>query len=903
MQIIINHQVIRNCEVNQEQSKLKAAMGNQKIRICFVIIFSFFLFTNGLFILNAQDESITIRKENVSLGEILQEVRAQSGKNILYNNTKVDVYNNESINLANVSLAEALKECLKGKNLKYSLIDDVIIIEPSVNQESETKADKRLWQTIKGTVIDADTKISLTGATVIILNSNPLKGAIADADGRYRLDDIPIGRYDIEVRFIGYKPFIVREILVVSSKETVLDVGLTESVAGLENVVIRPNSNKDKPTNSMATLSAVQISMEQANRYAGGFDDPGRLVTSVAGAAFANVRSNGIVIRGNAPKGLLWMMEGIQIPNPNHFADIVTLGGGAVTALSSQTMANSDFYTGAFPAEYGNAFSGVFDINLRTGNTEKREHTFQAGLIGIDFASEGPFAKGHQSSYLFNYRYSTLGLLAPILPKEAGIIAYQDLSFKLCFPVKGFGVFSLWGIGALDKQIKDAVRDTMQWDDSNNRKTYEARFSLGAAGLSHKIVIDSNTYIHTTIAPTGNTFDWWQKRYDDNLVLIPKTIFNDNRWKYSLTSFLNHKFSARHINKTGFTVDWLNYNIDNKKADEYGEPLKIIVLQKGSTSLLQFYSQSKLSFGNNLLINAGLHTQYFTLNKHYSFEPRVGIRWKITGNQTLGFAYGLHSQLESIGIYLSEQNTAEGKILPNINLDFAKARHFVLGYDLHVSDNLFFKIESYYQKLFNIPVVPGSYKALINLDDISVFNDSLINSGSGMNIGIDLTLERYLNQGYYYLITASIFSSKYRGGDGILRNSRYNRNYVVNVLGGKEWFAGKTHNNIAGASIRFSYLGGDRYIPVNTYKSIEQKEIAEDISMAYTKRLPDAPILSFSFTYRINKSNHSGIWTLQIINALAHKEFQEYEFNEENGTIDEVKDLIIIPNLSYKIEF
>jgi hypothetical protein len=409
--------------------------------------------------------------------------------------------------------------------------------------------------------------------------------------------------------------------------------------------------------------------------------------------------------------------------------------------------------------------------------------------------------------------------------------------------------------------------------------------------------------MHTSFAPTGNTFNWSQKRYDDNLALLPKTKFNDNRWKHTLTSFINHKFSARHTNKTGFTVDWLNYNIENRQADEYGDPMENIIFQKGNTSLLQFYSQSKIGIGSNLLINTGLHAQYFSLNEHYSIEPRFGIRWKLKENQTLGFAYGLHSQLESIGIYLSEQNMPGGKILPNMNLDFAKAHHFVLGYDRQLSDNLIFKIEAYYQKLYDIPVVPGSYIALINLDNISVFNDSLVNTGSGYNTGIEMTLEKYLSQGYYYLVTASVFSSKYRGGDGITRSSRYNRNYVMNVLAGKEWFAGKSRNNIFGAGIRFSYLGGDRFIPVNFYQSVEQEDIVEDIERAYSKRLPDAPIMSFSLSYRINKPKHSGTWTLQVINALAHKEFQEFEFNSESKTIDEVNDLIVIPSISYKIEF
>ena len=115
-----------------------------------------------------------------------------------------------------------------------------------------------------------------------------------------------------------------------------------------------------------------------------------------------------------------------------------------VNLISSQLLSNSDFFTSAFPAEYGNALAGVFDIKLRTGNNENREYAFQAGLLGIDFAAEGPFIKGKEASFLFNYRYSTFGLMVDmsLLPTEQ-IPRYQDLSFKINLPTKKAGLFSL----------------------------------------------------------------------------------------------------------------------------------------------------------------------------------------------------------------------------------------------------------------------------------------------------------------------------------------------------------------------------------------------------------------------------------------------------------------------------
>lgn len=756
-------------------------------------------------------------------------------------------------------------------------------------------------QTLKGKVLDSESNMPLIGATVVILNTDPLKGTATNAEGNFRIDSVAVGRYNISVSYIGYQPYIAREIVVSSGREAVLHMELKESVEDLKEVTVKAYSDKDEPINSMATLSARQVNMEEANRYAGGFDDPARLVSSYAGVASA-VGNNGVVIRGNSPKGLLWRMEGVQIPNPNHFADYISLGGGAVTALSSQTMATSDFFTGAYPAEYGNALSGVFDINMRTGNIEKREHVFQAGLVGIDFASEGPFKKGERASYLFNYRYSTLGLLAPILPKEMGKLTYQDLSFKLNFPTKA-GTFSLWGIGAYDFQGNDAESDSAKWESSDDCKELKTKLTMAAIGLNYKKIVGNSTYVQTTLALTENSLDWSEKRYYNNMSLLPNRKVTDFQWKYTFTGFVNHKFGAKHTNRTGFIIDRMMYDIQIENSEESGDPLQTYVSERNGSNLLRFYSQSKFTPFNKLTINAGVHAQYFTMNGNFTIEPRIGARWNFLPRHTFSLAYGFHSQLEKMQLYLVEYNTASETILPNKNLDFNKAHHFIFAYEVQFNQNLHLKVEPYYQWLFDIPVVPDSYISTINLHEIWDFDDMLVNKGSGRNIGMDVTLERFLDKGYYYLFTASIFDSRYTGGDGIERNTRYNKKYVFNALGGKEWQTGKDNQNLFNANIRFTYMGGDRIIPLDVAATMEQQKIVEDVNQAYEQQLPDAPILSLSFSYRKNKPGHSSVWSFHLINALGYKDFQEYEFDVEAMQVKKKEDMLLIPNLSYKLEF
>jgi hypothetical protein len=875
--------------------RLKGIWISLMLKQGFIVCLLLVILSGQTTFVNAQTRKVTISMKNTEIVEVLKEIQIQTGLTYLLNHEEIQDNVKVTVQVENANVEEALDQCFRNLNLTYKIVDNVIIVTPKKKKEETDEGIKTQFvQSVKGNITDRESGEPLIGATIIIKGTDPVKGNSTDEKGNFKIGNVPIGRYNIEIRYVGYEPFLVREILVSSGKEVVLNIGLKESVAKLDEIKITPNTNKERPINSMATLSAQQVSVEEANRYAGGFDDPARLVASYAGVA-STVSNNGIVIRGNAPKGLLWRMEGIQIPNPNHFADYYSLGGGVVTALSSQTMSNSDFYTGAFPAEYGNALSGVFDIKMRTGNTEKREQTFQAGAIGIDYAAEGPFVKGKNSSYLFNYRYSTLGLISPALPKKIGRISYQDLSFKLNFPTEKMGVFSLWGIGAIDSRFRGYTRS----DTSENN----AKLLLGAIGLSHKIIFNDKISMNTTFAPTGNSAVWYENTFNENMVSHPFNKVSDYRWKYTFTSYVNYKFSPKHTNRTGFIVDRLNYNIDIQIARNAGEPVQTYVSSKKASSLFQFFSQSKVDLNDHLTMNLGIHSQYFALNNKYTVEPRLGIRWNFKPTQTLSFAYGLHSQLEDMNLYLVELNTSNGKIMPNKNLDFDKAHHFVLGYEIRLSDNVVFKVEPFYQKLYNIPVVPDSYTSTINMTHSYDFDDSLVNIGTGENIGLDLTLERFLNKGYYYMVTASFFNSTFKGGNGIEKNTRYNKNYVFNLLVGKEWFIGDNKNNVFGANIKMTYMGGDRITPVNIAETMAQQEIVEDVTRSFSKKTNDSPILSLAISYRKNKLNYSSIFSFSVINALAHEEFGDYNFNKTSQTIEESKDLFIVPNLSYKIEF
>ena len=760
---------------------------------------------------------------------------------------------------------------------------------------------QEMQQTVRGQVTDRGTHVPLPGATIVLDGSDPLIGTITDPDGYFRLEKVPVGRQKLTISYTGYETLRVNEILVTSSKEVNLAIELSEAVHQMDDVVIKAYTQKDRPVNPMATLSARSFSVEEASRYAGGFDDPARLASSFAGITTGAMQDNSIVIRGNAPKGVLWRLEGVAIPNPNHFAGAFSAGGGFVTIFSSQMMGNSDFFTGAFPAEYGNAMAGVFDMNFKAPNNEKRESWVQLGLLGVDVGSEGPIVKNKKSSYLFNYRYSTYGLIQTLMPEGSGLPTYQDLSIKFNFPTRKAGSFSLWGIGAIDKMVKFENADSAKWEMKYDAEWEETHMMPGAAGITHKYLLSSNSYLNTTIAATNYSGGHEVKRLDESMVLQDLQHIDMNEQRIILHSYLNHKFGSRHTNRSGLIYNQLFYNIKLDESPKPGNPMQEFVNSNGTSYLLQAYSQSKIILAPKLTANIGVHAEYFGLNGHYSIEPRAGIRWDVNTLHSLSLGFGKHSQLEDLKIYLAENN---GEPV-NKNLDFSHSLHFVLGYDWTISEFMRLKIEPYYQYLYNIPVIDDSSYSMINFHQQWFMNDTLVNKGTGTNIGIDITFERFLHNGIFWLATASVFDSKYVGGDGIERNSAYNKGFVINALFGKEFYFNKNPKKprILSLSGKLTYMGGERLTPILEDASIEAKDIIYDYTKAYEQKADPNMIANLTVQFRINKAKLSHVWALQVLNMFGTPTDHEDFYNYKENKIDVSTTSVIVPSIYYRIEF
>ncbi len=765
---------------------------------------------------------------------------------------------------------------------------------------------QEITQTLRGRVVDAYTELPLPGATIVIVGSEPLRGTTANLDGEFRFENLPLGRMDIQASMMGYKPNILQNLLLSSGRELVVNIRLEEKVYVLEDVEVRPEIRKDQAINEMAMVSARSFTIDETERYAGSLGDPSRMAANFAGVSSASDQRNDIIIRGNSPLGLLWRLEGVEIPNPNHFGSIGSTGG-PVSMINNNHLDNSDFYTAAFPAEYGNALAGVFDLRMRNGNNETHEFMGQVGFNGFELGAEGPFSARRRSSYLVNARYSTLEVLQAAgmsFGTGAAIPKYKDLSFKLNFPLER-GRLTVFGLGG-DNNIAmlDSQEDDAQYGFSGTDLYYSNR--MGVLGLTHVHYLSADARFTSTLALSGiqGTADI----YDLANGLEKQSIIEDlGEVKYSFSSKYSHRFNARNYLNTGIILDHFDVRYKGQEYRAASDEYLYYLNATGNMHLARIFSEWQHRFSNELSLSSGLHASYLFLNNTHSIEPRFGLKWEFTPGQSVNFGAGLHSQMQMRGLYFSQMLT---DTLPptyertNEHLDFSRSLHLVAGYDRLLGEGHRLKAEIYYQYLFNIPVAWRRPEFSL-ISQGGAFNywsfNNMENKGTGENKGIELTLEKFLHKGFYYLVTASVFDAGYRGYDGVWRNSAFNNNFVFNALTGYEWALGE--RSLLSVDIKMVYAGGNRYLEIDLERSMAEGGARYKWDQAYENRYPDYFRLNGRVTFRLNGRNINQEWAVDLQNMTNRQNIFTENWNKERQEVTTSYQMGFMPMMTYRIYF
>jgi len=745
-------------------------------------------------------------------------------------------------------------------------------------------------QIIKGTVADKESKIPLIGVTISVIDMESRPGNVTNENGEFSIGNIPVGKHTIQVSYLGYNSVTLSGVLVTSAKEVVLNIEMEESANKMDEVVI---SDKRDHINEMALVSTKTFDVQETERYAGSRADPARMASNFAGVVGADDSRNDIIIRGNSPQGVLWRLEDIDIPNPNHFA-VSGTSGGPVTILNNKTLANSDFFTGAFPSEYGNSTAGVFDLKMRNGNTDRYEFTGQLGFLGTELAAEGPISRKKKSSFLFTYRYSTLKLFEGLNIKIGtnSVPNYQDAAMKLNFPMGKKANLSFFGIGGMSKIDLIVSNLTEQPEELYGESDRDQYFSTntGVLGTSFSYIINSTTYTKITIAQTATDV----KSQHDKVFRGPN--FEVDSLKYILgyrfaTSstvahwYINKKLSNRHTLKAGLINNYYKLNLIDSSR-QYPPSLQTWQHRlnfNGGTNLLQAYLQYKYRPSDALTFTAGLHGQYLTHSRSKALEPRVAMKYTPNETNVFSMGYGLHSQLQPLYQYFAVLPSNPVTSMHNYDIDFTRSHHAVAGYEHVFSRTLKLRSEVYYQYLFNVPIEQRAGSSFSGLNQGTSFSrlfpDTLVNAGTGYNYGLELTIEKSFAKNYYILLSGSVFDSKARGNDGVYRNTDYNTRYAANMLTGYELKLGKNSTLLTG--LKMTFAGGRLYSPPDVAASNAIGDLVVIDSLRNTLQFKDYFRADIKLGVRINAKKLTHEVAIDLVNILGTRNVLSQTYNHD----------------------
>jgi hypothetical protein len=804
----------------------------------------------------------------------------------------------------------------------------------TIAQDSSKKITKErdtvIVQDVIGSVFEKESYFVLPGATVVLRSGNDGKyrGTVTDAEGNFTFKNIPPGRYDLQVSFVGYTS-VYQSIEVNSARHLQIEIPLEESVLYLSTVEIKSFENLS-PVGGSA-IDQVQFKYHPGNRY-----EAIRKVAVLPGIQNADDSRNDIIIRGNSPQSVIWRIEGINISNPNHF-NIPGTSGGPISIINDKVLGTSSFYSGAFPAIYGNTTSGIFDLRYRNGDSIQWHGTLQFGFLGAEAVIEGPLSKRNKSTILLSVRRSILGAFRKfnIDIGTSSLPKYSDLAFKINLPLHDGSVFWLFGLGGTSNVDIRISRQDILTKNIYGEKDRDQFFSsrLGMVGFGYKRHIGAKGYLVNTTALLGDRVNSvhdfvYPADMRSSILAVqekpgssvyPRVLtyrFTDKKISGSL--FVTWKLRSRNHLSSGMTYDlqkfeFLDSAINLSAGSEMFGKWRIRWNTKQYSALLQPFAQWKYT-GKKTDLVAGIHGQYLSFTKSSSIEPRIALRYYVSDRSAFNAGFGMHSQTQQPYLHFYGQTTSSDNVpvAENAKLDFTRSLHTVAGYQRKFGrdTSLFtFKGEVYYQRIYDVPVeVRRSSFSLLNAgaDFKRLYPNTLVNDGTGRNYGIETMLEKSFSKNYMLLLSASWFESKYRGSDRVWRNSDFNSRFIVNVLTTREWHVRK--HNVLSLGFKFTATGGRWYGDVDTLASRQEMDVVYVEGTKNTKQFSPYHRFDLRVTYKINRKRVNHEISVDFINIFDNHSIHKLTFvpdrhKREDGQVRNEYQLGFIPFFYYRFDF
>jgi outer membrane receptor for ferrienterochelin and colicin len=718
--------------------------------------------------------------------------------------------------------------------------------------------------TIKGKVVDVATNEPIPSASVTLIEIG--KTVLTDINGNYIFQNINAGLYTVSASFIGYKKIIVYEIQVTNVKAAAVDIAMEEEITTLDSITITasPFNKKEESPNSMRTINSSEIF-----RNPGGNRDISKVIQSLPGVASSASFRNDIIIRGGAPNENRFFIDGIEVPNINHFA---TQGssGGPVGMINVNFIREVDFYTGAFPANRGNTLSSVMEMKLTEGNTEKLVTTFTLGSSDVGLTLDGPMGK--KSSFVFSARRSYLQFLFSAL-KLPFLPTYNDFQYKQSFIINDKNRITILGLGAIDDfELNQSAND----------------------GVTDSTVLERNKYILSNI-PVNNQWNYtagakWQHYQGNNnfLMVISRNHLNNSALKYidniEVDSLKIFDYQSQEIeNKLRIENTWrknnwkINYGVSYEFATYTNSTFKKVsildtVITVNFNSELSFgkyaaFGQaSKTLLNDKAIVSFGLRTDFADYsaemqNPLEQLSPRFSLSYSFSKKWGLNLNTGYYYQLPAYTVigYRNQNNELENR---NNKIKYIGCAHFVGGVEYNANEYLKITVESFYKTYSNYPFTLRDSISLANLGgDFGVIgNEPVSPISEGRSYGVEFFAQQKLAKNFYGLLSYTYVKSEFTDKNGNLVPSAWDNRHILNLTLGrrfkKNWEAG----------VKFRLLGGAPYTPINVQLSsikqvwdANQQGIA-DWTKLNTERLP----LSHGLDIRVDKKWNFKKWALNI---------------------------------------
>ena len=737
--------------------------------------------------------------------------------------------------------------------------------------------------TIKGLVIDSDTKTPLPGVSILILGTK--NGTNSDPDGNFTIKNVQVGDYVLRFNCIGYEPLAKTDIIVKPQRITFVQANLNVSPVEMKDVVVTGgffSQQENEPA------SSVNFSAEEIRRSPGTAGDVSRILMTLPSVAKVNDMMNSLIVRGGSPNENGFFVDNIEIPNINHYP---TQGssGGPIGLINVDFIQDADFSSGGFSSAYGDRLSSIMNLTFREGNRDELDGQLDVAFAGVGVTGEGPIAAG-KGSWLFSARKSYLDLLVDAI--GTGVAPkYSDYQGKLVYDLSPNHKITTLGVLGVD-YIKFEKSDS---EDNGNSVYGTTKAKEGAAGVNWRYLWNENGYSNTAVSYFGT---WGENDYTETVTDAVLSVNKSLEQTFQLRNVNFYRFNPSFQTEFGFDAKVVGADYDDylgPYTDPFGNTTPAYLVkdnfwsQKGGA----FVSFSWKPF-TRLTLSPGARYDYFAYNESGNIAPRFSFSFEIDDKTSFTGATGLYYQ--NLPLLLLAQQPE------NKDLKDPVATQYILGINRLLTENTRLTLEVYDKEYENFPIDPST-PSLFVIDEIAYrygfyfTHEPLTDIGKAYSRGVELTVQKKLEENVYGLISGSYNRSRYQGGDGVWRDRIFDNRYSFSAEGGYK------PNNKWEFSLRWIFGGGVPYTPFDLQASEAINRSVVDETRINQERYPDYHSLNVRCDRRFNFKGSNLILYASIWNAYNRENVGAYYWNEIDHKQDTMNQWGLLPVIGMEYDF